>query len=304
MRKVLSLLAVVLLSVSSTLASDDGNLVARSIQTYEQIEAIREQMRDATADLEAEKRAYELAIREANSGAKTEQQLKELRTELERHQQILIKAEKNNTPAASTDYSRKRVRDLSLMIEAGSLQTDVQRKAFKIKYQPKIDRLNKQIKRISTPYNKRISELQDAAQAESDALVGLLRPYLKTPGANYTGSRVDAVNADMSNAFGSSNWNDSDDHRIAWAHIRIRSQDEIEDYHRQNLLDGKYPIQSLSDGSIWVWAGNFLITFVADDEALKGKDNIQQAIHDFIDLEGLASIQIESTQVATGEQTN
>ncbi len=304
MRKVLFFLAAVLLSVSSAPASDHGNLVARSIQTYEQIEAIREQMRDATADLTAEKRAYELAIREANAGVKTEQQLKELRTELDRHQQILANAQKNNTPAASTDYSRKRIRDLSLMIEAGSLQTDVQRKAFTIKYQPKIDRLNKQIKRISTPYHTRISELQDAANADSDALVDMLRPYFKTPDANYTGSSVDAVCADMSNAFGSGNWNDSDDERIAWAHIRIRSQDEIEDYHRQNLLDGKYPIQSLSDGSIWVWAGNFLITFVADDDAIKGKDNIQQAIHDFIDLEGLASIQIESTQVATGEEPN
>ena len=300
MRTILLTLCVVLLATVNATATTDGALVALSIQTYEQIESIRSEMRDAVGDLSDEKRAYELAIRELNSEPKTQKQLDELDADIKRHKGILERSQNFNASGDSIAYSHKRVRDLTLILEAGKLKTDDEREAFRQKYQPRINELAARIQSLEAPFQDRIREAQEPTQAQNEALAEIIRPHIKAPQDGYPGSAVSHINATVHMAFGSSNWNDRDDNQIAWAHIRIRSLNEIEDYHRENLLDGKYPIQSLSDGSIWVWAGHFLITFVVDDEALKGKENIQKAIHQFIDLKSLASISAETKQVAAG----
>ncbi len=304
MRTILLPLLAVMISAAYTMGATDVALVALSIQTYEQVETIRSEMHDAVGDLSDEKRAYELAIRELNAEPKSQEQLDELAADIKRHWESLNRFQNGDGAEASTAYSRKRVRDLTLILEASKIKTDDERDAFRQKYQPEIDELAAKIRTLEAPFQKLIRNTQEPVNAENEALINLIRPYIKAPDSSYPGSTVQSINATVHMAFGSSNWNDSDDNQIAWAHIRIRSLDEIEDYHRENLLDGTYPIQSLSDGSIWVWAGHFLITFVADDDALKGKENIQQAIHEFIDLEGLASIQAaqhaELETVATG----
>ncbi len=295
----LTLLAVVL-STTHTLGATDEALVALSIRTYQEVEAIRSEMRDAASDLADKKRAYELAIRELDAPPKTPDQLDKLAAGIKRHAAIIKHGQDGNGSEASIAYSQKRVHDLSLILEASKLKTDAGREAFRQKYQPRIDELTNKIQAIQAPYRVRIQDTQQPVRAENGALAEMIRTHFKTPNAAYPDSSVGQVNATVYMAFAASHWSDRNDKQIAWAHIRIRSLDEIEDYHRENLLDGKYPIQSLSDGSIWVWAGHFLITFVADDDSLKGKENIQQAIHQFIDLEGLAAISTGSEQVAAG----
>jgi len=127
-----------------------------------------------------------------------------------------------------------------------------------------------------------------------EALTALLSRYIKTPETLFPGSSADPFNATAHSAFGACHWRDADNNQVAWVHIRIRSLDEIQDYHRNNLLDEQYPIQSISDSSMWVWAGHFLITYVADDPSLQGQDNIRKKIHEFMDLKGLASIQAQA----------
>lgn len=302
MRSILLILFAILLCVGPAVAEkpdgasriEPGWLIAESIRTYEQVEAVRSEMNEAVGDLDEAKRIYELAIRELARGAKTQDQLDELTASIERERSSLKQYEQNGHSQSAIDYSKRRIRELALIKEAGESATDAQRDAFRRKYQPKIDDLNKQILAIREPYEKQIKAIQKPADTHNEQLAELLRPYFKAPVARYPGSTVGQVNATLHMAFGAGAWNDSDDEQIAWAHIRIRSLDEIEDFHRENLLDGTYPIQSLSDNSLWVWAGHFLITFVADDETLQDKETIQQAIHDFVDLEGLASISAEA----------
>lgn len=300
MRLIWLILLAVLLSTTNTMGATDEALVALSIRTYQEVEAIRSEMRDAASDLSDKKRAYELAIRELDAPPKTSDQLDKLAAGIKRHVAIIKRARGDNGSEASIAYSQKRVRDLSLILEASKLKTDAEREAFRQKYQPRIDELTDRIQATQSPFQVRIRDTQMPVHAENDALAEMIRTHFKTPDSAYPNSSVGQINATVHMAFAASHWDDRHDKQIAWAHIRIRSLDEIEDYHRENLLDGKYPIQSLSDGSIWVWAGHFLITFVADHDSLKGKENIQQAIHQFIDLDGLAAITTESEQVAAG----
>jgi len=301
MRMFLVAVLVVSFSAVSAVGSSEGELIARTIQTYEQIESIRSQMRDAVGDLAAEKRSYELAMYELKGDPMTAEQLAKLATDIKQQVQILHRYKTQGASEDSIAYAKKRIRDLSLMHRAGKLTTTEQREAFRAKVQPKIDGLAGKIQVIEAPFQAKIQELQSSADVDNDALNKLIRPHFNAPKSAYPSSKVQHLNATVHMAFASANWNNSENTQIAWAHVRIRSLDEIEDYHREQLLDGKYPIQSLSDGSIWVWAGHFLITFVADDEAITGEENIQKAIHQFIDLESLAAISGETEQVATGK---
>lgn len=303
-------LLVMVCSVMPAMASDgrtggavvsEGALVAQTIETYEQVEAVRARMHEAVGDLALEKRAYELALYELENEPKTAKQVHELAKEIQQQRETLQHYKSQGASADSIAYCKTRIRDLTLILRAGKLQTPQQRDRFLAQVQPKVDELAARIREIEAPYQVKIKAIQSAADEANQALTELIRPYLKTPESTYPGSTVQHVNATVHMAFGSGNWNDRSDRQLAWAHIRIRSQDEIQDYHRKNLLDGKYPIQSLSDGSIWVWAGNFLITFVADDEAITGEANIQEAIHQFIDLESLAAISQQTEQVAAGD---
>ena len=278
-----------------------GALVARTIQTYEQVEEVRARMYEAVGDLSSEKRAYELALYELKNEPKTAKQVHELAKEIQQQGETLQRYKSQGASADSIAYCKKRIRDLTLILRAGKLQTPQERERFRAQVEPKVEELAARIREIESPYQAKMKAIQAAADEDNQALTELIRPYLKAPESTYPGSKVQHVNATVHMAFGSGNWNDRSDRQVAWAHIRIRSQDEIQDYHRKNLLDGKYPIQSLSDGSIWVWAGNFLITFVADDETITGEENIQDAIHQFIDLESLAAISEETEQVAAGE---
>jgi hypothetical protein len=300
MRAIQLSLCVVLLFVSSVWASDEGAIVAQSIDTYEQIEAIRSEMRDAVGDLADEKRAYELADYELDDEPKTQDQLDELTGSIKQQAKSLERMQAGNGSKESIAYSQRRIRDLTLILEASKLQTDAERDAHRQELQPIIEKLAADIQSIELPFQTSMREITGPADAGNEALAGVIRPYIKTPESTYPGSTIEHFNATVHMAFGSSHWNDSDGKQIAWAHIRIRSLDEIEDYHREKLLDGKYPIQSLSDGSIWVWAGNFLITFVADDDELKGQENIQEMVKQFVDLQGLAAIKVQAGSVATG----
>jgi archaellum component FlaC len=295
----LSLLAAMLPAVTA-LASDEGAIVARAIETHLQVQAIQTEMRDTVGGLSDEKRAYELALRELDTKPKTRDQLNELATEISRQTESLKRFQANIGSEDAIDYCKRRIRDLTLILEASKLKTDTQRDAYRQKLQPKIDKLTEQIRSIEAPFRERVREVQGSADAGNEDLAAVIRPHIKTPESTYPGSTVEHFNATVHMAFGSSNWNDSEGEQVAWAHIRIRPLDQIQDYHREKLLAGKYPIQSLSDGSIWVWAGHFLITFVADDEKLKGEENIQQAVQQFVDLEGLAAIHTETESVATG----
>jgi hypothetical protein len=300
MRSILACVLTVTLSAAGAWALDDAAVVAEAIQTYEQIEAIRAEMRDAVGELSDEKRAYELALYELDGKPKTKAQLDELAGSIRQQTKSLERIQANNGSKKSLAYCKRRIRDLTLILQASQLTTDAQRAAHRQKLQPRIDELAAQIRSIQAPYEERIQEIQHPADAGNDALTAVIRPHIKTPESAYPGSTAEHLNATVHMAFASCNWNDRDGNQIAWAHIRIRPLDEIEDYHRENLLDGKYPIQSLSDGSIWVWAGHFLVTFVVDDDGLKGKENIQEAIQQFIDLQGLAAIQTGTEQVAAG----
>ncbi len=300
MRTIVLSLFVVMLSAASAVASDEGAIIARSIQTNEQIGAIRTEMREAVGDLSDEQRACELALYELNGEPKTQAQLDELAGSISQQAKSIERIQASNGSKKSLAYSQRRIRDLTLILEASQLKTDAQRDVYRKKLQARIDKLTAKIQTIQAPFKARITEIEVSTEDGNDALAAVIRPHIKPPESTYPGSTIQHFNATVHMAFGASHWQDSDGKQIAWAHIRIRSLDEIEDYHREKLLDGKYPIQSLSDGSIWVWAGHFLITFVVDDDTLKGEDNIQKVIHQFVDLEGLASITSESGQVATG----
>ena len=57
----------------------------------------------------------------------------------------------NNMPTQSIEYSKRRVRDLTLILEAARLKTDQERQAHRGKLQPRIDQLSAKIESIEGP---------------------------------------------------------------------------------------------------------------------------------------------------------
>ena len=62
MRSILLTVMTLTLVITPAVASQDGVIVMKSIETYQQIEAVRHEMREAVGELSDEKRAYELAV--------------------------------------------------------------------------------------------------------------------------------------------------------------------------------------------------------------------------------------------------
>lgn len=166
-----------------------------------------------------------------------------------------------------------------------------ERTALRAELEAQRDSLRERIDAIERPFRERTQKVKTAVDSQNRALTEAMKPFFRKPAGAVTGT-PGQLNFTMSMAFGGVEWRDADNTQIAWAHVRMRPESEIKPSHRKNLLHGTYPIQSLGRDTIWVWAGNFLVTFATSHEAMKSEEAVQAAVGEFVDLAALASVNV------------
>jgi len=182
----------------------------------------------------------------------------------------------------SLKYKVRRVDSLEKELE--TLKTDKVKQDEVAQLEMELKETLAEIKSIKQPFTTKKNEflVKMKAAEQNSELSTLLRP-LVTPKTDINGKKVasKAFSANFSTAFASSNWY-VNNKRIAWAHIRIRPVPGRTGTIKK--LAGKYPIQSISNNSIWFWAGKYQICFVVDDKQYQTQDKIKELAQKLLKL--------------------
>lgn len=283
---------VILLSLAaSTRAADLAALAGRSIAAYDQIQAIDKEKDAAVGDRDEHRSAISRAMDQLKKPPLSAEELKKLDDRIATTQQSIERLKKQDPANSSLRYYENNLRAYDLKKEAGSIQGEEARKAHNAKLKERRDALDAEIKRISKPFNDRIAKAREPVRKDNTPLGAALSPFFKAPEKLFPGAKVAPVNATSHMAFGGSKWKTADGKSIAWAHIRIRSAEEAASDAKNEKLDGKYPIRTISKSQFWFWAGHFLIAFIPQHDDIKDPAKLKQHIGEFIDLAGLAAIQ-------------
>jgi hypothetical protein len=292
-RKIICSIIVSLTAAASASAGDLGDLAARSIQAHTQISTIQADMEAALGDRQSQVKGLNAAIDQLEDAPMSPEELSAFDTEIEKETERLAQFRELGTPDDSLVYTYSRILELSMQRNAGSIQSKPKRKEFATKIQGEFNRITSEIEQIETPFENKISKITEAVSDEDSELSDELSQFFN----EFNGISLKPTNATMHTAFAGLEWYNPSGERVAWAHIRIRSTTEIVESDREDMLKGKFPVRTANDNSLWVWAGNFLITFVPVDEKLKDEDTLKNKIFDFVDLKALAQVDAQPNNV-------
>lgn len=291
MRKLICSIVVSLVAVAPAGAEDLGELAARSIHTHAQIAKIHTQMEEELGDRRMQAQALGSALEQVDLPPMSASEIKSLDAKIAKETETLAQFRKLGTSDDSLGYTYGRIMELSLTREAGALKNSSERADFRNRIQKQYDRVMQEINTIEAPFNAKIQRITDSVADDNEALTKALSQYFN----EFDGLSVKHVNANMHSAFAGLEWFDQSGERVAWAHVRIRSERDIMASDRREMLDNTFPVRTANDNSLWVWAGNFLITFVPVEEDLKSESALKDSIFKFVDLEALAQVNAEPT---------
>ncbi len=173
----------------------------------------------------------------------------------------------------SLSYKVKRVN--SLKKELKNLKTDKLKQDEVAQLEMDLKKILTEIKRIKQPFTNKKNAFLDKMKAteQNSELSALLCP-LVTAETNIKGKVTSKYfSANFSTAFASNNWY-VNNKRIAWTHIRIRPIPSRTGTIKK--LAGKYPIQTISNNSIWFWTGKYQICLVVEDKQYQTQDKIKE----------------------------
>lgn len=294
-----------LTSASMATVGDMDLLATRALTVYEQFEQIRSDMAERVGALPEEGRAVDQVIRAFDEPALADDERIALDGKIDRERDRLARLEERagNDPGR-INRTRAKIIELQLLRELGELNAASERLDFRDDLEARSAAIRAQIIDIERPFRDRMHAISSGSTADSERFSRELKPYFLPPSDAFSGVVPDNVRFTTHMAFGSVEWFDDAGEKVAWAHIRLRRDSEVTTLDRNDLLDGRYPVRTLSNDSIWLWAGNFLVTFVAVDPALEHKDALRAAVGDFVDLQGLAEINISDADAfaASGEK--
>lgn len=286
MRKFISSIIVSLVITAPALADDLGELTSRSIQAHAKIASIQTEMDAALGERRAQYQGLLAALDQLKFPAMNASALAEMDKKIATETQTLKQFLKMGTPTESLQFTYSRIMELTMKRNAGSITSESERSEFRSTMQSEFTRVSDEIEQIEKPFKAKIAKVTKSVSKDDAELTNELSQFF----IESKGTSLKHANATMHTAFAGFEWYNASGERIAWAHIRFRSQDEIEDADRQEMLNGKFPVRTANDNSLWVWAGNFLITFVPVDENLKDEETLKDAIFDFVKLGALAKI--------------
>lgn len=268
-----------------------GSLCARAIEAQEEIEQITARMGAATTPMPDEKNVLDRALAAFRDEPLQGEELSNLQTQLDDAREQLAMM-REQFPDLSNSYAENSIRRLEYEIQIRTMPEGPEREALRAEIQQERDALAAKIDEIEKPYQAEKAAIVASVDSDSEALTEAMTPFFDSPRGEFENAETDTTMFTMHMAFGGTSWDNAQGEQLAWAHVRIRSDDEISAHTNDRKLDGKYPIHSTSERSVWLWSGNFLVTFVASDESLYGEERMLEAVGQFVDLEGLAQVEI------------
>ena len=274
--------------------ADLQSLMSTSLEAKRQRQSIEQARRKAVSEVQSQMHKLSRLVRQLEGEPADQQKIAEYRQQLAQYERQLARA-------------RQAIDRLKQQIEFAKLEDPQKRQAKAQALEKQRQQVQDKYEQKAAPFDKRLQALRQKYADQADAFEKAVASFAQAPGDPYPNVTVARVSARMSNGFISYHWEDGDGNRVAWAHLRLHAEsDAAEDAEK---LAGQYPIQSSSGQSIWFWAGQFQVAFVASSEALKGADTLREAAPKFFDLERMAGLRIApkagdsaaATQPASGD---
>jgi hypothetical protein len=260
---------VVMGFVAQKVCGDVNDLAGESLKVYKQVEAIQAEMNAATSKERERIREIESMQKELSPEIVLEytRQIKQYEEQIEDLKKRIVGLERKIKEVRNADPNERAAKAAKLDAEAKKLRT--------------------RERELAKPFDEQIEQLKRVAPEKKAAFNKAMEKYCLVPGKQY--GEVTDTGATFGGSIISYWWKDANKgKRVAWAHLRLRDRPPIPTGAR--MLDDACYISNHSNNSIWVWAGHFHICFVMNRRDWQGKENVAEAVKQFIDLKGLAKI--------------
>ena len=258
-------------AVVVTAESADGDVIQASVAARAKIAAIDAKRRKATSQLHRQLR--ELSQRRARLEGEPldETQLNLRRARLQQLEQEVAALKREIADAQVKDRKQR------------------DRMAAEVKVEAETLRQNKL--RLDQPYVKQMTALRHDVEGNNKELAQAMSSYFLVPTAGpFKDVKDTKIKAQFAEAFASCSWY-AGKKQIAWAHVMIRKPIVPLPKDLPKVADA-YSILQHNKSEILLWAGDCQISFSIVDPKRQGKDKIQAAVQQFLDLQKLAKIEI------------
>ena len=274
-------LAIVFLFVAVAVNAQDMNEICKKgLKVYYDNEEVSQKESEATQELNAKNNVLYSTQRDLKKGFNEK--------ELAR-----IKEDINNLKQSIADYERyvaeykAKLAGKNELIELSKLSEDEQNKKLG-EINKEIDVIRSKLSEIRKPFREERRKNENSISGDEKVFEEFFKKQFKTS----TKLGIDKVSCSpgLASAFSSVSWYKGDK-QVLWAHIRMRNLPEIP--KNSKMLFNKYYASSLSDNSIWYWAGHFQIAFVSSDKSFKNENKLKEAIKELINSEVLAAVKAQ-----------
>ncbi len=155
--------------------------------------------------------------------------------------------------------------------------------------QAETEELKKQAEEKRRPAAEKLSAFRKEIEGRGKALEQVLKASFRDGSGDFADVKVKNFNFDYDRAFISIHWQ-KEGKGFVWAHVRIRPDGGTQ---LSEKIADKYPMQSASTDSLWLWTGNHQIAFVASDASARDRAKLEAAVQNLIDLDALGALKAE-----------
>lgn len=266
-----------------------GELFGIVIQSQAQLAELSQKRAEAVGDRAVAQRFLGDIANELAHEQSSDDRIKQAEGLVEHYTSQVKSLERPGSTPAYLAMAKAELKWAERLVAAAKLSDPAKRKTERDKVIAERQEVDAEVARIAEPFDTQQREIRASLVPLSQQMTEIVKAHVKNPTGEFAG-QVDRTSANRAISPGSATWKDTDGKNLAYAQFHVRDASEIPDRAKQDLLDGKYPIQKDSQRGIWIWAGTVRIVFGPERADMRNGEVLKQQIGQFIDLEGLAAI--------------
>ncbi|PXA05181.1 hypothetical protein DDZ13_04260 [Coraliomargarita sinensis] len=180
-----------------------------------------------------------------------------------------------------------KVKNQEMRLKMYRMKDPAERSGFKEELELRDKDLNKQIKKLSGPFNRQFrAVIQEYEQLSN--FPSYLKDFIHNPAKMEMPVRLNRINYSGVNPFASVTWEGPDGIRAFYATFEFLPKEA--DPKVEGLFLGKYPYTKWTDYGMSVYVGEMAIHYSTKLERYKSKEGLGEALPLLFDLEGLANL--------------
>ena len=268
-----------LLLTSTVFAADINEICKKGLKVYEANEKLSKESSSVTQDLNSKKNTLYSSQRTLKKGFGAE--------EVSRLEKDMVDLKKSiaDYEGYLKNYKTKLKAKEDLMA-LSKLSKEQQAEKLK-KIDKELETIREKVNSLSKPFRDKRYANEKSLSAEEKDFEAFMKKQFTT--SKKLGIDTVEVSPGLASAFSSVTWKKGNN-RVLWAHIRMRP---LPEKNNSPLLFDKYIASTISDNSIWYWAGHFQIAFVSSDPSFKNKEKLKEAIKELIKSEALSAVKAQ-----------